>query len=78
MPVAVLQLQRQAFPKIAGENAGRIEGLQAQQGRLYPRGVAAQLFGDGLQIRGDIARIVERADEMQADQPVHGVGQVHA
>ena len=27
---------------------------------------------------GDIARIVERTDEMQADQPVHGIGQVHA
>ena len=40
--VALLELQRQAFGEVAGENAGRIEALQAVKRRLDPRYVAAR------------------------------------
>ncbi len=76
-PVAVAQLQRQAFGQAAREDAGRIESLQSGQHRFDSRQRCAQDLGDLVQIGRQIAGLVHRLDQMQADQPVDRIGQVH-
>ena len=74
--VAFSQLQRQALRQAAGEDAGRVETLQDLQDRLDPFLRTAQGRGQLGQGPGDVARLVQQVDQVQADQPVHWVRQL--
>ncbi len=66
------QLQRQAFRQVAGADAHRIEALQHAQDRLDIFDLGAQPGGDLDQIGAQIAGLVDRIDQRQADHAVLG------
>ncbi len=73
--VTLLELQRQAFLEVAGEDAGRIAGLQLGENILDMGGGGSQRLGHGGGVGGEVARLVQHADEMLADQLVGGRGE---
>ena len=69
-PVAVPELQGEAFPQVAREDPGRVELLHGFEHRLDTRHRTAQGLGDRRRVAGEPARLVEHIDQMYADQPV--------
>ncbi len=75
--VQVHELKRQALGQASGENSWRIELLEAGQSRLDPFHGAAQNLCNGVQISGHISSLVQHVDQMQTDEAVNGIGQIH-
>ena len=70
--VALDQLQRQTFGEAAGEDAGRLQRLQALEHRFDLREGGAEPLGDLLEGAREIARLVERVDQRGRDHAVGG------
>ena len=77
-PVAIAQLQRQAFCEIARENAGRFEFLYPRQHALDIRSGAAQLPGGRVAIDAQIAGLVEVLEQMRGDNPIDRIAKIGA
>ena len=67
--VLVLELQRQAFGQVAREYSRRVEALQHAQHLVDQPGRRAELVGKVAEIDPQIAGLVDRVDQMGADQP---------
>ena len=72
----VAQLQRQAFGERPGEQARRLELLQAQQHALRVLRQCAQAAGETGEIGGEPAGSVEGVYDRPAHQPVPGIGDI--
>ena len=78
-PVAVAQLQRQAFGEIAREDAGRIEFLQAREHALDPRRRRSRARSAAVvEIDAQIAGLVELIEQMRGDHPIGRVAKIGA
>src|SRR6185369_3277870 len=75
-PVALPELQSEAFGEIPGEDAARLELLELGQGLLDQRQRTAQTVGELAEIAGDIAGGIEHVDDLQADDPFGRIGDV--
>ena len=69
-PVAVAQLQREAFRQVASEDAGRVELLQPSENGLDPVDLAAEELRHAVEPGAQVARLVEQIEKMQRDDPV--------
>ncbi len=76
-PVALPELDGEAFGKVAGADPGRLEGLNMGEHRLHIRAAGAQLLGGLVEIAGEITRLVDEADEMEADESLRRIGLRH-
>ena len=77
-PVAIAQLQRQAFREIARENAGRVEFLHPREHALDIRPGAAQFPGGRVEIGPQIARLVELLEQMRGNDPIDRIAKIGA
>ena len=68
------ELQRQAFGKVAGEHAGRIEGLAVDQDPLDLGRADPEPLGDFGHVGAQIAGLVETVGQFAGDQPGCRVG----
>ena len=77
-PVAVAQLQRQAFRQVAGENAGRIELLEPGQNRLDPRRARSRAEPRPRRARRADSRLRRAGRAGERDHPVGLARQIGA
>jgi hypothetical protein len=70
--VDLLQLQRQAFLEIAREYAGGVALLKLDENRLDMGGRGAECLGHRCDVGAQVTSLVQRTDEMLADQPLGG------
>ena len=74
-PVALAQLNGEAFGEIARAYARRIEALQPRQHRLDPRERRPELFAGLGEIAGEIAGFVDEIDEILRDHALGRIGE---
>ena len=67
--VLVLELQRETFRQVAREYARRVEALQHLQNLFDQPGRSPELFGKVAKIEPQITGLVDRVNQMGADQP---------
>ena len=72
--VALLELDGEAFGKIAGADARRVEGLHQGQRALDQIERRIEALGDIGKVGAQIAGFVDLVDEHAADQPHGGIG----
>ena len=73
-PVAILELDGEAFGEIARAHAGRIEGLQHGKHGLDVGNGRTQLLGDGVEVAGEITGLVDHVDQIAADHAADRIG----
>ena len=72
--VAILELEGEAFGEIARAHAGRIERLQDREHGLDVGQRGAELLGDGVEIAGEIAGLVDHIDQVLPDHAAGRIG----
>ncbi len=72
-PVTFRELGGEAFPKVAREQARRIEPHHARAHRFDAGNGDAQCLGHRFRRRGEPAGRAQQRDQMGADQAIHGV-----
>ena len=72
-PVALAQLQGEAFAQRSREYSRRVELLEPPEGRFDAPEPAIEKLGDVADLAGEISGLVDHVDEVQSDHPVDGI-----
>ena len=72
--VALDKLQFETLRKTAGEDAGRLEALEARQHRFHPFERRAKALGKVLERRPEVAGLVERVDQRRRNHSLDRIG----
>ena len=73
-PIGTLQLQGKALGQITGEQAGRVKGLAADEGRCDLLLDSPKTAGDFRNVSAKIAGLVEAFGEFMRNQPFRRIG----